>query len=438
MRTADRPSAADRDRLAERNLRMARIMHAPSARTVARRVLFSLMAALPRVRGHISPRTGRPRIVLFRPDHIGDVLLTTPALRLLREAMPDAEILMLVNPVSAPILIDNPDIDHLITIPFPGFMRGAEAGAADAYARAWATAEALKRLNATHAVILRPDHGWGAWAAARAGIPVRIGYDLADTRAYLTHRVPFARAHAAELNARLIDALVSGTRTGPPPALQLPIGSADRADADALLARHGIEPGTRIIAVHPGAGALFKRWDVEKWAKAAETLAYEREAAVVFTGGPGETELIEAIRTAMHPAALAQRAGIGGSAPDPVTLGVGTVHTASLAGETPFAVLAAVYARAEVVLGADSGPMHIAVAAKAPTVTLYGPADPAEFGPWGSAERHRALFSDIACRPCRILDWGGDDPALHPCVREIGIGRVLEAARLAMNAPDTR
>jgi ADP-heptose:LPS heptosyltransferase len=73
--------------------------------------------------------------------------------------------------------------------------------------------------------------------------------------------------------------------------------------------------------------------------------------------------------------------------------------------------------------------MHLAAAVDAPTVTLFGPADPVEFAPWGSPKRHIVLTTDIGCRPCGVLDWSMDDPEDHPCVREIMIGDVLTAAR---------
>ncbi|MBL8120601.1 MAG: hypothetical protein JNJ78_23960, partial [Anaerolineae bacterium] len=51
---------------------------------------------------------------------------------------------------------------------------------------------------------------------------------------------------------------------------------------------------------------------------------------------------------------------------------------------------------------------------------------------------HLVLTSDIACRPCRVLDWSGDDLAYHPCVRDINVARVLEAGRRAFQASEGR
>jgi len=106
-----------------------------------------------------------------------------------------------------------------------------------------------------------------------------------------------------------------------------------------------------------------------------------------------------------------------------------------MVGETDIHQLAALFQQALVVLGPDSGPLHLASAVGTPTVTLFGPADPVEFGTWGSSARHVILASDIACRPCRVLDWGADNPEYHPCMREIEVGQVLESARRVVQSP---
>ena len=94
--------------------------------------------------------------------------------------------------------------------------------------------------------------------------------------------------------------------------------------------------------------------------------------------------------------------------------------------------LAALYRRSLAVLGADSGAMHVAAAVGAATVALFGPADPHEFAPWGDRRRQAVVASDIACRPCRILEWRDDELENHPCVREITVEEVLRAARAVL------
>ncbi len=77
-------------------------------------------------------------------------------------------------------------------------------------------------------------------------------------------------------------------------------------------------------------------------------------------------------------------------------------------------------------MGSDSGPLHLAVAVGTPTVHLFGPSDPALFGPWGDPSRHVVLFSQWRCAPCGKFDWS--DLVEHGCVRDISEEVVLKAA----------
>ena len=119
----------------------------------------------------------------------------------------------------------------------------------------------------------------------------------------------------------------------------------------------------------------------ERWARVADELSIALGAQVLFSGSAAERLLVHRITVQMS---------------QPAT---------SLAGKTSIAELAACYENALLVLGPDSGPLHLAAAVGAPTVSLYGPADPVEFGPWGPAERHITLASNIGCSPAAY--WTG-------------------------------
>ena len=109
----------DRDALVARNQRLAHAFHETSTRHRVRQNLMHLVTRLP-----ITPlRTNTRRILLIRPDHIGDVLLATPTVRAIKQANPYHEIHMLVGPWSAPVLSNFQEIDLVLTTPFPGFDR---------------------------------------------------------------------------------------------------------------------------------------------------------------------------------------------------------------------------------------------------------------------------------------------------------------------------
>lgn len=384
---------------------MAEAFHRPALKHLVRRAMLRTLAAIP-----VTNRKARgERILLIRPDHLGDVLLTIPAVNALRTARPHAEIHMLVGPWSADVMANQDAVDMVLTLPFPGFNRGGKPGIAVPYRLALRAANQLRHIGYSSAVILRPDHWWGAMVASFAGIPQRIGYELPDVAPFLTHKIPWEHQHAVHQNARLMEQW-TGQLNPERLRYEFPLHDDDRGYIDGYLSEWGIAPDQRIFCIHPGSGTWAKRWEPQYWADVADTLADQLDAQVVFTGGDHELSLVQTITGHMR-------------------------HTACLmVGDTEIGQLAALYARARVVLGPDSGPMHLAAAVHTPTVTLFGPADPVEFAPWGERSRHLVLTSEIGCRPCRVLDWGSDNPEFHPCVREITIGRVLEAARLAANS----
>src|SRR5262249_39201425 len=153
------------------------------------------------------------------------------------------------------------------------------------------------------------------------------------------------------------------------------IGDYDAEYVTELLTTNQVPAERPLVAIHTGAGTQIKQWPSEHWAAVADRLADKLQASIVFTGSDQEHSQIWKILDRM------QRRGI------------------SVAGERNIGQLAALYSRAKVVLGADSGPLHLAVASGAPTVHLYGPADPEEFGPWGDSARQIVVASSIGCRP---------------------------------------
>ncbi|MDO9066098.1 MAG: glycosyltransferase family 9 protein [Chloroflexota bacterium] len=100
-------------------------------------------------------------------------------------------------------------------------------------------------------------------------------------------------------------------------------------------------------------------------------------------------------------------------------------------------------ANTDLVMGVDSGPMHMAVAMDTPTVHLFGPVSPAAFGPWGDPARHvvvQASYADEPChgRSCNRLDFAGQDLAQHRCMASISLEEALAAAEGLLSRRDLR
>lgn len=397
----------DRQALVERNMRMAQVLHQPSARRRLRHGLCKLMAALPIVQQKATTQ----RLLIIRPDHLGDVLLTTPAIQLIKRRFPDIEIHVLCGPWSADLLANYQEIDLVLTLDFPGFRRQPGTSARNPYLQMLESSRMLRSIGYGSAIIMRPDHWWGAMLAHFSGIPERLGYDVSDVSPFLTKRLRHQRQHAVEQNIRLAQLWLECSNIGDI-ELEFPLEPADMAFVDRMLADWRIGSSTPIICIHAGSGASSKLWENEKWAAVADTLTTQFEAAIVLTGTSNEKSLIDDIVANMKE------------------------HSFVIAGATSVGQLAALFRRSKLVLGTDNGAMHLAAAVRTPTVTLFGPADPLEFAPWGDRRLHAIVTSSIGCRPCRILDWRDDNAELHPCVREISINQLLRASREVAKSAD--
>jgi lipopolysaccharide heptosyltransferase II len=384
-------------------------------RTPRQRIRLLLLRLIPYLtwplklrRSH--PLIRSPSVALIRPDHLGDLLFTTPAIRLLREAFPEARITYLVGPWSKAVIENNPHVDEIALCPFPGFTRQKKRSMIEPYVTLLQHARQLRQRGFDLAIILRFDHWWGALLAYLAGIPRRVGYDVAEVRPFLTDIVPhLPNRHEVEQNLTLVEQVADHTshithtsRIASWP-LEFHLSAEDEELAEDYLAGYGVEGDDLLICIHPGAGAPVKLWRNEAWAQVADTLAQRCGAKVILTGSAEEAPLCRAIADKM------------------------TVKPIVAAGETTLGGLAGIMARCQLVLGVDSGPLHLAVALGTPTVHLFGPVDSRTFGPWGDPARHIVVTSEMDCIPCNRLDYAPSELHQHPCVRNITVEQVLGA-----------
>jgi lipopolysaccharide heptosyltransferase II len=345
--------------------------------------------------------------LLIRPDHIGDVLLGADAVALLRASMPRAHITYLVGPWAAEAARGGPQVDAIRTLEFPGFTRQAKANIAEPYLTLARVAATLRRERYDLAVVLRPDHWWGALLVLAAGIPFWIGTATPETTPLLTHAYTQRDEHAAQ-HALEVARLAISTAQAEPLEVQRGPQFSVRQDAIAqageLWRSHKLE-GRQVVGIHPSAGAPLKSWPTERWAQLADAVS-GTGARVVLIGAPGDRELLASIRQQMR-----------GCAP-------------KLCGQS-LQVSAALYARCAVVVSVDSGAGHLAAAVGTPTVRLYGPAPPSVFGPWPPTPHQRVLMSKaLACVPCGDLERPPCGARTTPaCMQALGVDDVLKGIK---------
>lgn len=361
------------------------------------------------------------KILLVRPDHLGDLIFLTPTLRYLRNLLPNAHLTLMTGPWGKAVVENNPHLDQLLLCEFPGFTRRPKASNRQPYQILFEQARLLRSHQFDQAIILRFDHWWGAWLTAAAGIPQRIGYAIQEVAPFLTHALPYTdQRHEVEQNWRLAHFARSQSFIPPAESWPLPdtIGPTeffttpqDELWAAKWIAEHQLPPDTPIIVIHPGAGAAVKFWRIEAWAKLAQSLIKQKNCRIILSGGPDETELCQLISAHLSPA--------------PVIA----------AGKTTLSQLAAIFKHTALVIAPDTGPVKLAAAVGTPTLQLYGPVDAIKFGPWGNPKQHRFITSGIPCIPCNHLDYDSQELARHFCVRGLSVQSVLQQALDILNSP---
>ncbi len=364
-----------------------------------------------------------PRILIIRPDHLGDLVLTTPVLQAVKNALTDVHITMLVGPWSSVIVERHPAVDCLISFPFPGLQRSSKKQRFTHIALFF-LALRLRRDNYDLAVNLRPGFWWGAVLPYLAGIPYRVGYDVQPATSFLTHVLPFQTPeHSVVSNLRLISLGIQ--QLGFPPLDEpytpeyYPLQFTPTEEEHMWVVQHlrkvGVSAGSSIVVIHPGTGATVKLWREEAWASCVDTLrTLFPTSQIILSGSNDERLMLERIAQQIVPAPF-------------------------LITDMTVGQLAALLEQALVVLGVDSGPLHLAAARERRTVQIFGPTDPRIFGLWGPATRHHFVTATQRCQTCPAIPCGrynfiAEEATKYSCTRLVPEQTVMEAINVFCDA----
>ncbi|MGH7206382.1 MAG: putative lipopolysaccharide heptosyltransferase III [Nitrospiraceae bacterium] len=333
------------------------------------------------------------RILVIKLRYVGDVLLSAPVLTRLREAFPKALLVMLVNPGTEEMVMGHPALDEVLVLE-----RGSVAVT-------WRFILELRKRR-FDLVLDLTDSDRSAVTAWLSGAPVRVGYNSeARWRGLLYTRIIKAdrfRMHAVRYHLAATEAL---GLTGSTPAPILMVSSEARRQVDDLLRAAEIEAARPLVCLHPGARWWFKSWPLDRFAALADRIQTETTAQALFLGGQQERSVVSRIAEEMK------------------------TPFRNLVGQTGLQELAAVLERAALMVSNDNGPMHMAAALRVPAIGLFGPSDPAVWGPWG--EGHRTFYKGLDCRPCFHPDCFRGE---QNCMRLITLDEVWQAVREKLHA----
>ncbi len=340
------------------------------------------------------------RILIVNVNWRGDVLFSTPFIRALRKNYPGSFIACLVVPRCHEILVNNPYLNELIVYDEDSIHKGISG-------KLKFISELRKRNFDT--VFLLHRSFTRRLLTFLAGIPQRIGYDSKKRGFLLTQKVKPPQKDIHRIDYFLNLARAVGIRTENK-CYEFFISSKDCEYADSWLAKQGIGKEDFLAVINPGGNWLLKRWPKRNFAQLADKLVTKYGAKIVISGAAKDAPLAQEITASMSKEAVIS------------------------CGQTTLRQLGGILRRANLVISNDSGPMHIALAAKcigeenAPTlasgnskvIALFGPTSYKITGPL-KKERCIILHKALGCViPCYNL--GCPD---NRCMKVISVEDVL-------------
>jgi heptosyltransferase II len=362
------------------------------------------LASLPRVQ--FSPEKVE-RILVFAYHGLGNFIMYTPALKLLRERYPSARIDLQVgnNTGCEEVLAGSALFDNIYNLPI------------SAGVRAWlARAKAVRDTRYDLTINEFHSHSWPlALLIAASGAPFRLGHVTSPgwsrrfSRYSFVFNLPLAMREDEHEIERYIDLMAeAGARAVAPSAAATFIHLTDE---DRAFARRFLEGGTgsmarTIIGFQPGTSPAmrWKQWPIERYREViGRVLRDSPDSQIVLFGSASEAAMIREVASGLK----------------------GRISLA--AGKTSVKQVAALIEQCDLLVCNDSGLMHAAVAVGTPVAAIYGPTDFRRTAPLG--DRHMVIRHQLPCSPCFRLE--GDDQVHacphHDCLMTITPEEVLNA-----------
>lgn len=347
------------------------------------------------------------RILLIALSGIGDALMFTPALKLLKNEFPDAEIDALVMYKGAKeIFYSNKNLSRIIHFNF----------LQEGY---FSSLKFLLSLRKKYDVTInvypsnRKEYNLISFfigAKKRVGAVYLRKYNSSFGFLNNIKVLENDSVHNVQMNIKLCEALI-GKKFNEEPPLEFPIKDEEKISAEKYLNEIGIDNKDKVVGFHPGCAILKnhirRRWEKEKFAELAKRLIKEHSAKILIFGGPDESELKEKIFS---------------------MIGSDKVHIINSENLT---ISSAVMKRCNIFVTNDSSQMHIASALGLKVVAIIGPTNQKYIYPWKT--EHQIVSLNLECSPCffyspKPLICTRTDVKFK-CIKELSVEMVYQAVK---------
>ncbi|MCK5146522.1 glycosyltransferase family 9 protein [bacterium] len=333
------------------------------------------------------------RILVIRLGAMGDVLLTTPALRCLRQRFPHAQIDMLVKSEFAPLVEGNTAVNHVYCFTSGGSLKDMLIQ--------------IRAAGYTHVADLQSNirsilvsHSCGA------SHRVRFHHDRVKRWMLIQHKANIYGTSPVPVAKRFLNAVAAWGVEDDSKGLYLNISADVLVKTAEIFKQWGIDTNSSIIAIAPGASRQTKQWHKDSFCNVARYWA-DKDVNIIVVGGPEEIELCRTVAEAAGP--------LGHSA-----AGIGSrMETAGI------------LSKSSLLLSNDTGLMHMACALNIPVTAIFGPTTH-QLGFFPYRARAHVIEEKLACRPCS--KHGSDIcPQGHfDCMNNIQPVRVIEIMKKIM------
>jgi lipopolysaccharide heptosyltransferase II len=345
-------------------------------------------------------------ILAVRLDSMGDVLMTGPALRTLKESSTGRTITLLTSPQGAQIAALMTEVDDVITYEAPWMkMSSPREDSRSDYVLAAQLGQASFDGAVIFTVYSQNAHP-SAFLCFLANIPLRLGYSRENPYQLLTDWVQDLDhqdngRHEVRRQLDLVGTIGCSTEDE---RLRLTVSNTAEKSMQRKLETAGIDLNKPWIAVHPGASAPSRRYPPEGFIEVGKILTQKKGLQIVFTGGQPECGLVESIQKEVGE------------------------KTVSLAGMLTLEELAALLQLTPLLISNNTGPVHMAAAVGTPVVDIYALTNP-QHTPWMTP--HRVLNHDVPCKYCykSVCPQGHQE-----CISKVPPADVVKAAAQLLKA----
>lgn len=354
----------------------------------------------------IIPEEKIKNILIINLGGVGDLLLSTPALRSLRKLYPRARLVLLTVPRSAQIMEDFPYLDELITFDF----RNEESRemrtllGIPQLIKVCLFLISLRGRKFDMLINMRTLASFGgalkmAFIFYIIGAKYRVGRNTDGRGFFLSLKIPeklFGKMHEGDYDLQLVKLLGGEIDER---KLELKINEEDNIYINDFFKKNSISPEDILIAVNPGAPWPSKRWPVENFAQVIERLSEKLKCIIIITGDSKEMEIAQRLNKLTR------------------------ARTIISTGKTNIKQFAALVKRCNLFITNDTGAMHVAAAMNTPMVAIFGPGYLDRYRPYGNPDRFFVLHKKVDCAPCDLIRCNS-----LKCFKLILVEEVLNAA----------